>query len=145
MNNKTLSRRLEIQLMVDHPKLKAAELKALLKLSADQYWDVGQSYKPSPSTPEQHYTFSRWAIKVMAGTLDNLTNAIHQLIHRIQSIEKNFLLLPSDATVSLTLFVTENDTVLGMGFDAETIHLLARIKAGIEVSLVINQPSNTSQ
>jgi hypothetical protein len=37
------------------------------------------------------------------------------------------------------VFVTETDTVIGMGIDAEAIKLLARINAGLEVSLVVTQ------
>ncbi len=54
-------------------------------------------------------------------------------------MEQKFLLLPTGTTVSLTLFVTETDTVIGMGIEAEVVKLLARINAGIEVSLVVTQ------
>ena len=40
-------RRLEVQLMVDHPELQSAELERLLSLPADEHWDVGQSYRAS--------------------------------------------------------------------------------------------------
>jgi Domain of unknown function (DUF4279) len=137
MNDRASPRSLEVQLMVDHPTLTAVELISILKLSADQCWDVGQHYKPSPYTPEQRYTFSRWAIQTTVETLDNLAEAIDDLLQRIQGVEKNFLLLPHDSTVSLTLFVTETDSVIGMGLDAKVIDLLARINAGIEISLVV--------
>jgi hypothetical protein len=130
-------RRLEVQLMVDHPQLRSAELEALLTLPADEHWDVGQSYRPSPSSREQHYQFSRWALSVVANSLDDLVDVMQVLTERIRGIEQKFHLLPKDSTVSLTLFVTETDTVIGMGIDAESMKLLARINANIEVSLVI--------
>lgn len=123
--------------MVDHPQLRSAELANLLTLAADEHWDVGQSYRPSRSSPEQHYQFSRWALREAANSLDELADAIRALTKRIQGIEEKFQLLPSDSTVSLTLFVTETDTVIGMGIDAAVIKLLARINGGIEVSLVV--------
>ena len=136
----TSPRKLEVQLMVDHPQLQSRELEILLMLSADETWDAGQAYKPSRNSPEQHYQFSRWAIRAVAASLEDLPETIRTLINRVQGVEQRFLLLPSDTSVSLTLFVTETDTVIGMGVDAETIRLLARINAGIEVSLVVTQP-----
>jgi len=130
-------RRLEVQLMVDHPQLQSAELEKLLTLPADEHWDVGQSYRPTPNSPEQRYQFSRWALRAVANSLDELADVMQVLTQRIRGIEQKFHLLPSDSTVSLTLFVTETDTVIGMGIDAEAIKLLARINAGIEVSLVV--------
>jgi len=125
--------------MVDHPQLQSAELAKLLTFPADESWDVGQTYKPSPNSPEQRYQFSRWAIRAVGTSLDGLSEAIRELASRIRGVEQRFLLLPSDTTVSLTLFVTETDTVIGMGIDAEAIKLLARINAGLEVSLVVTQ------
>jgi len=123
--------------MVDHPRLQSAELERLLTLPADEYWDVGQSYRPSPNSPEQHYQFSRWALRAVSSSLDELADVIRVLTHRIQGIEQKFHLLPNDSTVSLTLFVTETDTVIGMGIDTEVIKLLAQINAVIEISLVV--------
>jgi hypothetical protein len=125
--------------MVDHPKLPSRELESFLALPADEAWDVGQPYRPSRSLPEQHYQFSRWAIRAVAASLEGLPEAIRELTNRIQGVEQRFLLLPSATTVSLTLFVTETDTVIGMGINAEAIRLLARINAGIEISLVVTQ------
>lgn len=133
-------RRLEVQLMVDHPQLLSTELEKLLTLPADEHWDAGQSYRPSPNSPEQRYQFSRWALRSVATSLDELADVIRMLTERIRGIEQKFHLLPNDATVSLTLFVTETDTVIGMGIDAEVIKLLAQINAGIEVSLVVTAP-----
>ncbi|MFN9489636.1 MAG: hypothetical protein ACK59Y_07655 [Betaproteobacteria bacterium] len=125
--------------MVDHPQLRSVELTNLLTLPADESWDVGQTYRPSPNSPEQRYQFSRWAIRAAGASLDGLTDAIRELANRIQGVEQKFLLLPTGTTVSLTLFVTETDTVIGMGIEAEVVKLLARINAGIEVSLVVTQ------
>ena len=80
----------------------------------------------------------------MADSLNDLPLAINVLTSRIRGIEQQFLLLPSDSTVSLTLFATEIDTVIGMGIDVETVNLLARIRACIEVSLVVTS-SNRQQ
>ncbi len=121
--------------MVDHPTLLSADLERLLKLSPDEYWDVGQVV---PRWSERCYQFSRWALREHAGSLDELAEVVQVLAHRIQGIEQNFHLLPKDSTVSLTLFVTETDTVIGMGINAEVIKLLARIEAGVEISLVID-------
>lgn len=137
MTSTTSPRMLEVQLMVDHPQLQSAELAALLALPADETWDIGQAYKPSPNSPEQRYQFSRWAIRAAGSSLDELPGVIRELASRVQGVEQRFRLLPSDTTVSLTLFVTETDTVIGMGLNAETIKLLARINAGLEVSLVV--------
>lgn len=131
---------LEVQLMVDHPQLQSSDLEDLLTLPADEHWDVGQSYFPSPGAPEQCYQFSRWALRVVANSLDELANVMQVLRQRIQGIEKKFHQLPDDSTVSVALFVNEIDTVIGMGIDAETIKLLARIGAGIEISLVVIVP-----
>ncbi len=139
MTAATSPRRLEVQLMVDHPQLQSAELARLITLPADETWDVGQPYKPSPTSLEQRYQFSRWAIRAIATSLDGLPEAIRELARRVQGVEQRFLLLPSDTTVSLTLFVTETDTVMGMGIDADAIKLLARINAGLEISLVVTQ------
>lgn len=138
MTTPTATRKLEVQLMVDHPTLLSSELAKILTLQADECWDVGQSYKPTPTSSQQRYQFSRWALRTVVGCLDELNDAICVMTRRIQSIEQQFHLLPSDSTVSLTLFVTEIDTVIGMGIDAETIKLLARIRAGIEISLVVS-------
>ncbi len=73
----------------------------------------------------------------MANSLDDLADAVQTLLQRIRGIEERFHLLPSDSTVGLTLFITEIDAVIGMGIDNETIKVLARINAGIEVSLVV--------
>ena len=137
MSLTTSPRRLEVQLMVDHPQIQSAELEKLLTLPADLRWDVGQCYKPSLSAPEQHYQFSRWALRAVADSIDELPNVIRVLAQRIQGIQRKFHLLPNGSTVTLTLFVTESDTVIGMGVDAEVIKLLARINAGIEISLVV--------
>jgi len=140
MTTKASPRKLEIQLMVDHPRLQSAELEKLLTLPADEYWDVGQTYRPSPRSSEQRYQFSRWALRIEANSLDDLTDAVHALLQRIRGIEQKFHLLPDDSKVGLTLFVTETDTVIGMGIDTEAIKLLARINAGIEISLVVTTP-----
>lgn len=137
----TSPRKLEVQLMVDHPHISSSELAKLLTLPPDEHWDVGQRYRPTPDSSEQRYQFSRWALRETASSLDELATAIRALTHRIYGIEPKFHSLPSDSTVSLTLFVTETDTVIGMGIDQKTIGLLARIKAGIEVSLVVEQQS----
>jgi hypothetical protein len=137
MTTKASPRKLEIQLMVDHPRLRSVELERLLTLPADEHWDVGQKYRPSPRSSEQRYQFSRWALRAVANSLDDLTDVMQVLIQRIRGIEQKFHLLPDDSRVGLTLFITETDTVIGMGIDVETIKLLARINAGIEVSLVV--------
>jgi len=140
MTANTSPRKLEIQLAVEHPQLQSAELEKLLTLRADKHWDVGQSYRPSPRSSEQRYQFSRWAIREVANSLDDLADALQALLQRIRGIEEKFHLLPEDSTVGLTLFITEIDTVIGMGIDNEAIKVLARINAGIEVSLVVTTP-----
>lgn len=132
-------RRLEVQIIVDHSSLSVAELENLLALSADESWEVGQPYRPSPSAREQQYQFSRWAIREITSSLDELPKAIYSLTNRIRSIEERFILLPSDARVSLTLFVNETDTVIGMGIEAETIKLLAKLNADFEMSMLIKR------
>lgn len=127
--------------MVDHPQLMSDELESLLMMPADERWNVGQRYKPSPSSIEQIYKFSRWSIYETALSLDEMDNSVRLLTDRIQSIEKNFNLLPETSTVSLTLFITDSETVLGIGIDPRTVNLLARIKAGLEISLIIEIPS----
>jgi hypothetical protein len=77
------------------------------------------------NSPEQRYLFSRWAIRAVEASLGGLPDAISELANRIQGVEQRFLLLPTDTTVSLTLFVTEIDTVIGMGIEAEVVKLLA--------------------
>jgi len=52
--------------------------------------------------------------------------------------------LPADTNVSLTLFITETDTVIGMGIEGDAIRLLARINASIEISLVVTQRDRLS-
>ena len=133
-------RRLEAQIMVDHPVLLSEDLENLLALPPDERWDVGQSYRTSPNSPELRYRFSRWAIGVATDSIANLTDAIGVLTKRIQGMEDNFRMLPSGSIVSLTLFVTEPDSVIGFGMEAEAVRLLARINAGIEVSLVVASP-----
>lgn len=137
MTTAACPRTLEVQLMVDHPQLQSGQLAQILALPADVQWDVGQTYRPTPTSSEQIYRFSRWSIRATANSLDQLADTIQELAHRIRGIEGNFRKLPSDSTVSLTLFVTETDTVIGMGIDAPAISLLARINAGLEVSLVV--------
>ena len=137
---KTLLRRLEVHLTVDHPRFSSAELEKLLALHADERWDAGQRYRPSPDSAEQSYQFSRWALREFACSLDELTEATHNLALRVQKIEHRFSLLPSDADITLTLFVTEVDTVMGFGFDTAFLKLLGRINAGVEVSLVVSPP-----
>lgn len=139
MNAKPSPRRLEVQLMVDHPRLLSAELARLLNLSADEAWDAGQMYRPAPNASEQPYKFSRWAIRAVAGSLDELPELIRKLAERIRGEEQRFRLLPSDTHVSLTLFVTETDTVIGMGLEADVIKMLARINARLEVSMVVTE------
>lgn len=130
-------RKFEVQLMVDHHQLKSADLEKLLMMASDECWDVGQSYIPSPGASEQRYRFSRWALRSEGNSIDDMADVMQILTQRISLIERNFHLLPKDSKVSLTLFVTETDTVIGMGLSAEVIKLLARINAGIEVSLII--------
>jgi hypothetical protein len=137
MTTTTSKRYLEVQLMVDHPRLQSAELEKLLTLPPDKHWDVGQRYKPWPSAGEQCYQFSRWALRELANSLDDLPETIAKLTQRILPIEEKFHLLPDDTNVALTLFVTETNTVFGIGIAPETIQLLARINAGIEMSLVV--------
>ena len=137
MTTLTTERKLEVYLIVDHPILSSSELSRILTLPADECWDVGQKYKPAPTSSQQHYQFSRWALRSVADSLNDLPRAINVLTSRIRGIEQKFLLLPSDSTISLTLFATEIDTVIGMGIDVETVNLLARIHACIEVSLVV--------
>lgn len=137
MTTAASSRKLEVQLMVDHPRLRSKELENILKLAPDEHWDYGQRYRPTPSSSEQRYQFSRWALRTKAASPDELDGAIRTLAQRIERIEGQFGLLPGDATVTLTLFVTETNTVIGMGIDADVIKLLARINAGVEVSLVV--------
>lgn len=141
MTATTSPRRLEVQLMVDHPELHSDDLEKLLTLRPDETWNVGQTYKPSPHSSEQRYRFTRWAIRAIGASVDDLPYTVREIANRIQGVEQRFLMLPRDATVSLTLFVTEIDTVIGMGIDPETIKLLARIKAGLEVSLVVTRTS----
>lgn len=122
--------------MVDHPLLRSDELTELLTISADESWDVGQEYWPSPTSPKQRYRFSRWAVRAAVATLNDLPIAIRELMNRIQGKEQRFLLLPCDATVSLTLFITETDTVASMGLESGLIRFLAKINARIEISLI---------
>jgi hypothetical protein len=140
MSSTPSPRRLEAQLMVDHPQLPSAHLASVLSLPADEGWDVGQSYRPSRSAPEQQYQFSRWALRETVTSLDELSVALAALAQRVQAIEHTFQHLPAGTTVSLTLFVTETDTVMGMGIAADVVALLARIRAGIEISLVVMRP-----
>lgn len=141
MSSSNQSRMLEVQIIVDHSNLLVAELESLLTLSADESWEVGQYYKPAPSASEQQRKFSRWAIREITSSLDDLPKAINSLTNRISAMEEKFLLLPSDARVSLTLFVNETNTVIGMGLEAETIKLLAKLNADFEMSLLIKNSS----
>jgi hypothetical protein len=140
MTRTSSRRRLEAQLTVDHPLLPLAHLASILALPADEGWDVGQIYRPSRRSPEQRYQFSRWALRELAASLDELPAALEALIRRVQPLEHAFHRLPAGTTVSMTLFVTETHTVVGMGISADTISLLARIRAGIEISLVLTDP-----
>jgi hypothetical protein len=131
-------RLLEVLLTVDHPNLPYRELERLIALVADEAWNVGQTYKPSPRAAEQQYQFSRWAIRAYASSLKGLPEGIRTLADRIRSVESKLSLLPREATVTLTILTTETDTVIGMGINAEIIGLLARIHAGIEISLIVD-------
>ncbi len=133
------TRRLEVQLMVDHPKLLSADLASLIGLQADEAWNVGQTYKPSPNTPEQRYRFSRWAIRSTSESLEDLQKSIQDVFLRIKGLEQRFLLLPRDSTVNLTLFSTEIDTVIGASIDREAIRLLAQINASLDISLILSR------
>lgn len=141
MPSSNQSRMLEVQFIVDHSSLSVAELESLLALSADESWEIGQRYRPGPSASEHQYQFSRWAIREVTSSLDELPKAIKSLTNRISAIEEKLLLLPSDARVSLTLFVNETNTVIGMGLEAETIKLLAKLNADFEMSLLIKNSS----
>jgi hypothetical protein len=140
MDAKRSLRKLEVQLSVDHDKLSAVELSELLGELPDQSWNVGQRYNPGGNAVEQKYRFSRWAISVIASSLDDLDNAILELTARVERIERKFGMLPNDARVNLTLFITETNTVIGMGIDNRFVALLGRIGAGFEVSLLFAQP-----
>ena len=130
-------RSLEVQLMVDHAQLTSAEITRVLTIPGDVKWDAGESYKPSATSNEQKYQFSRWALREVAGSLNELPDAIRRIRERSQAIEKKFADLPIGTTVSLTLFITETDTVMAMGIDSAMIGFLARINAGLEMSLVV--------
>lgn len=127
---------LEVQLMVDSTCALAADLTKIITLPADVFWDSKDSYRPSPNAAVQQYRFSRWAIRETALSLNELPATARLLMSRIQGLESNFLLLPVDSVVSLTIFVTESASVIGMGLDAVLLKSLARLNAGIEISLI---------
>lgn len=132
-------RRLVLQLVVDHPNLSPTELEEILLIRPDECWSRGENYKPSPHTKEQQYQFSRWALTEIASSLDDLPETIRALFNRVEERSGNFLNLPDDSRVALTLFVDEIQTVIGTGFDWDVIQFLAKIRAEIDVSLVVHR------
>ena len=132
-------RRLVLQLVVDHPNLSPTELEEILLIRPDECWSRGENYKPSPHTKEQQYQFSRWALTEIASSLDDLPETIRALFNRVEERSGNFLNLPDDSRVALTLFVDEIQTVVGTGFDWDVIQFLAKIRAEIDVSLVVHR------
>lgn len=131
-------RRLVLQFVVDHPDLSPVELEKILSVRPDECWCRGENYKPSPRAAIQQYQFSRWAITEMAPSLDDLSETILVLLKRVEKYTDNFSNLPYDSRIALTLFVDETQTVIGTGFDADVIQFLARLRAEIDVSLVVH-------
>jgi hypothetical protein len=128
---------LEVYFTVDHPVMTSAELEQILLSPPDEKWDVGQQYFPGGNAQAQTYKFSRWSFKEKADSLDDLSQIVAIMGNRIRAIEGSLRHLPSDATKHMIFFVDETDTVLGFGFDAETLALLGKVGAGIEISLVV--------
>lgn len=136
---KEFERKLVLQLVVDHPDLSPAELEEILLVRPDEYWSRGENYKPSPHTEDQQYQFSRWALTEIAPSLNDLPEAIRALLNRVEEYVGNFLNLPDDSRVALTLFVDETQTVIGTGFDWDVIQFLAKMRAEIDISLVVHR------
>ena len=137
MKNKS-RRKLVLQLNVNHPDLSPTELEKILSIRADESWSRGDSYTSSPNSGVRRYKFSRWAIKEMASSLDDLPEAIQRLFRRLDGYVDNFLLLPEEARVALTLLVDETQSVIGTGFDFHVIQFLAKIRAEVDISLVVD-------
>jgi hypothetical protein len=131
-------RHLIVQLVVDHPNLSTHELEKILALKADEIWQVGDRYKPSPNANEQQYKFTRWALTEKAASLDELTEATRKIKDRLENYSGNFSFLPSDSRIALTLFIDETDSVIGTGFDTETIQFLAKLNAEIDISMLVS-------
>jgi hypothetical protein len=132
-------RKLVLQLVVDHPDLSPAELEGILLIRPDECWSRGENYKPSPHAKERQYQFSRWALREIAPSLDDLPETVRVLLNRVEECSGKFLNLPDDSRVALTLFVDETQTVIGTGFDWDVIQFLAKIRAEIDVSLVVHR------
>jgi hypothetical protein len=137
MNSISSHRKIEAQLIVDHPKLLSKDLEEILQMSKDVGWSVGEHYKPSKSAEQQRYMFSRWAILETGDSLDFLTETLEKIVLRLRVIESRFCLLPKNTRVSLTIFANDTNTVIGFGIDPSTIKLLSKINADFEVSLVV--------
>jgi len=132
-------RRLVLQLVVDHPDLSPTELEEILLIRPDESWSRGENYKPSPHAKDQQYQFSRWALTEIAPSLDDLPKATRALLNRVEEYFGNFLNLPDGSRVALTLFADETQSVIGTGFDWDVIQFLARIRAEIDVSLIVHK------
>lgn len=138
-------RKLEVQLSVDSRLFKSCQIEDILSISADIKWDAGQSYLPAPNSTYQYYQFSRWAIREVAGSLDELARSIQLVMIRTRDIADRFQLLPREAIVNLTVFATESDSIFGYGFDRDMIKWLGTIGAGLEFSMVMTAPDSPEQ
>jgi hypothetical protein len=129
---------LAVEVSVDHGTMSSMELERILGQSPDERWEAGEPFRHGSVNrrPEQRYRFSRWAVVERGASIYSLDEVVANLIKRISPIESRFAELPRDATVALTLFVTEINTVLGFGIDSDTVRFIAAIGASIEVSLV---------
>lgn len=137
MNSISSRRKVEAQLIVDHPKLLSKDIEEILQMSKDVGWNVGERYKPSKNAEHQLYMFSRWAIQETGDSLDFLMETIEKIVIRLKVIESRFALLPENTRVSLTIFANDTNTVIGIGIDPSVIKLLSKINADFEVSLVL--------
>lgn len=137
MNLINASRKIEVQLIVDHPNLSSNAIEDILQLPSDISWNEGEYYKPSKNATDQRYLFSRWAIQEAGASLEFLAETIENILVRISAIEDRFAFLPENSRISLTVFANETNTVIGLGLEPKVIKLLSKINSDFEFSLIL--------
>src|SRR5262245_3877400 len=129
----------KIVLSIDSDGTPSQDLEAILGLQPDEYWDTGSAYFIGGK--EKRNRFNRWAIIEGVNELYELCEGLSRIRTRVETIRSGFASLPADAVIALNVFITTEQSVLGIGMDAEQLRYWASLGAGIHVSLVVGSLS----
>jgi Domain of unknown function (DUF4279) len=126
---------IKVYFCLDSAEFTLTRLNELVGLEPDEGWDAGHTY--SVANKMQQHKFTRWQINEFCDRPAFVEEAADELVRRLSSMRKSLVSLPAEVRRSLTIEITTDETLFGLGLKKETVAFLAELGADIDSSWAV--------